>query len=313
MEKNYRMVFMKDFEDAGLQKYLNIIGEKNSLLYKKMLHTLKQRNFSGIREDVLRCFADNADSIKQDSQFLFHLLSLTADERITPDYYSWLIEYCKNTFFEISDIMTSFTVAIDKGMPLEDLQKCFEHSDFLTVFERIEQYGNSKVQSDGLETVTEVEEIALPLAKDNNEDMGVVSVFGDLLAVMAIDKRGEEDRVVHIQKRFDETLSALRRAVDDINSFFGDIIHGWDTDKEAILRLKAIYNIQQRVLSSQHQKLSEADKEICRLNAALRDAEKREFYYEAINKKVRDIQTLTDSTVSRDERLMKGEGDLWEK
>ena len=312
MEKNYRIVFMKDFEDAGLQKCLNIISEKNSLFYKKLLHTLKQRNFPGIREDVLRCFSDNADSIKQDSQFLFHLLSLTADERITPDYYSWLIEYCKNTFFEISDIMTSFTVAIDKGMPLKDLQECFEHSDFLTVFECIEQYGNSQVQPGGMKAVTEVEEMVLPSTKDDNEDMGMVSVFEDLLTVMAIDKRGE-DRAVHIQKRFDEALSTLRRDVDDISSFFGDIIHEWDIDKETILRLKAIYNIQQRVLSGQHQKLCEADKEIHRLKSALRDAEKREFYYEAINSKVRDIQTLTASTVSRDEKPMKGEGDLWEK
>lgn len=312
MGKNYRMVFMKDFEDAGLQECLSTIREKNDLLYKKLLHALKQRNFLGIREDVLRCFADNADSIKQDNQFVFHLISLTADERIVPDYYSWLIEYCKNTFFEISDIITSFTVAIDKGMPLEDLQKCFEHSDFLTVFEHIEQYGFLQTQSDGLNAVTE-EVVSLPLVKDSNEDTGLVSVFGDLFTVMAIDKRGEEDRAVHIQKRFYEALSALRKNVDDINSFFGDIIHEGDTDKEVILRLKAIYNIQQRVLSSQHQKLCKADKEICRLEAALRDAEKREFYYEAINNKVRDIQTLTASIVLRDERSMKDEEELWGK
>lgn len=311
MERMNRIIFMRDFDDPesqDIQNYLDTIRDKNEQLYKRLLRILKRSDFTGMRKDVLQCLADNADSIAEDSQFVFHLLSLIDDRRITPDYYIWLIEYCKNTTIDISDIMASLSVAIDNGMPLHDIQECFENDDFLIVFERIEKYSVSGMPEDDRDVdvnESDIKEVSLPLQKDNNEDNSLVSVFGDLLTIMTMGKRSEESEIASVRERFDEIVSALRQNVNNASSFFGGIIHEWDMDKEEILRLKAIYNIQQRALSKQHQKIYEAEQEISRLRVALQEAEKRELQYETINKKVREIQTLTASTIDG--------GDIWDQ
>lgn len=301
MDKKFTVIGMKDLEDMDsreLRNYLVMIGDKNEQLYKKLLHVLKQDDFQGMREDVLKCFADNAGNIRQDNEFVFYLLSLIEDLRITPDYYVWLIEYCNNTDIDISDVMISFTVAIEKNMPLEAIKECFDSDDFLLIFESIEQYREAESQEDKQNTDRDdAEEMILTEESGKSiEDNGMVSVFGDLLTIMTMGKSREEGVILSAQDRFEGIVSALRQSVDDVSSFFAKIVHEWDMDKEEILRLKAIYNIQQRVLSNQHQKMYEADREIARLRAALYEAEKRESQYETISKKVLELQTMTASS-----------------
>ena len=115
---------------------------------------------------------------------------------------------------------------------------------------------------------------------------------------MSSSKQFDGNDTVLFQKKFTELMTCLQNNINEVNAFAGEIIHEWEKDKEEVRRLRAIYNIQQSALSRQQQNLYEAEDEISRLQAAVRDAEKMEQHYETISQKVEEIQKLTNTANS---------------
>ena len=72
-----------------------------------------------------------------------------------------------------------------------------------------------------------------------------------------------------------------------------DVVRDWENDKIEIERLKALYEIERRLLSGQQEKIATLQNEIDVLNTKLRAAEKSEIRRQEIDKKLSELQTLT--------------------
>ena len=193
-------------------------------------------------------------------------------------------------------------MALDKKLRLEEIQSCFESEDEMSIFERIEGYSNEDKEQNESNAITVVNTEKGNVQNPENEQQirnrnGVVSVFSDLLTVMS-SKQFDGNDMVLFQKKFTELMTCLQNNINEVNAFAGEIIHEWEKDKEEVRRLRAIYNIQQSALSRQQQNLYDAEDEISRLQAAVRDAEKMEQHYETISQKVEEIQKLTNTANS---------------
>lgn len=296
--EDYRLIVMKDLEDAELQRQMDTIKEKNTLLYKNIMRCLKKEDFKGLRDDVLQCLAENADKFQDEKnvETVFQIDDLIKDQRIKPEDYEWLIAYWNSSTLATSVVIVLFMMAVDKKMSLEEIKPCFESDDEMAIFERIESYVCDEQPESGVTAVANMENGTIQVreeSRQNKDENGIVSVFSDLLTVMSSGKQQDNNDTVLYQKKFTELMTCLQNNVNEVNVFVGEIIHEWEKDKEEVRRLRAIYNIQQSALARQQQNLYEAEEEISRLQAAVRDAEKMELHYETISQKVEEIQKLT--------------------
>lgn len=303
--EDYRLITMKECEEVELQKCMDTIKEKNILLYKSIMRCLKKEDFKGMRDDVLHCLADNADRFENDKnmEISFQIADLLQDQRIKPEYFEWLISYWNTTTLTPSAVIVLFMMALDKKLRLEEIQFCFESEDEMSIFERIEGYSNEDKEQNESNAITVVNTEKGNVQNPENEQQirnrnGIVSVFSDLLTVMSSSKQFDGNDTVLFQKKFTELMTCLQNNINEVNAFAGEIIHEWEKDKDEVRRLRAIYNIQQSALSRQQQNLYDAEDEISRLQAAVRDAEKMEQHYETISQKVEEIQKLTNTANS---------------
>ena len=194
----------------------------------------------------------------------------------------------------VSNLAALFTMALDKGVSISEIKGIFSCDDEIAIMGSIESYKSGDVSEKAMPAESDANNKSLTESKTNEHGGGnsIVSIFGDLLTVMTCGKKDDENTIYPIQNKYNEILSGLQSGLNDAGILFGEIIHEWEVDKEEILRLKAIYNMQQRMLASLQQRLHESEEEIFRLQAVVRDAEKMEIHYESINKKVQEIQEL---------------------
>lgn len=301
--ETYRLITMKDFEDAESQKWMDTIKEKNFVLYNNIIRCMKKADFKGMRDDVLQCMADHADVFHDDDkkniEVSLQLADLIEDQRIEPDELEWLIGYWSQSALAVSNVIVLFMMALDKRMSLSDMKLCFDSENEMEIYEHIEKYAGNE-HMDSMETTANSENAVVRVSGTQQIDSEntIVSVFSDLLTVMSSGKQMDDHDTVLFQKKFTELMTCLQNNVNDINVFVGEIIHEWEKDQEEVRRLKAIYNIQQSALARLQQKLYEAESEISRLQVAVHEAEKMELHYETINQKVEEIQKLTTTAVS---------------
>lgn len=297
MEEKYKVITTDDFlNDEALQKCMDTIKEKNEILYKSLYGRLRKGDFPGMRDDVLYGITEYADHINDDKNIeaSFYIADIVHDIRISPDGYEWFIDSVNHSSLGVSNLAALFTLALDKGISISEIKEIFSCDDEISIMGSIESHKSEDVSEKAVPAESDAGNKPLAESKTNEYGGGnsIVSVFGDLLTVMTCGKNDNENTIYPIQNKYNEILSGLQNGLNDAGILFGEIIHEWEADKEEILRLKAIYNMQQRMLAGLQQRLHESEEEIFRLQAVVRDAEKMEIHYESINKKVQEIQEL---------------------
>lgn len=298
--ENIRVIYSKDLIDAEIKSFMERINSNNDYLYKHLSKWLNKENSPGIRYDVLKYVSENIESIPKDNQFAFYLADLFGNTQMGPDYYSWISDYYSDEHpaIDIQDFMIILIDAVEKNIPLSDIKIFFAEGkdDFMAVYQKVDHYTNPVSIESDVETIDSnhsiISSTTETLKPDQKRDDNMVSVFGDLLTVMTAGKKEEENSILPIQQTFTKMIAQLQLDVNEITGFSTHVIHEWETDKEKIIRLEALYNIQQRMLMSQQQKLYEARSEIDRLNKQLQDAEKMKLHNKTINQKAEELQKL---------------------
>lgn len=102
-----------------------------------------------------------------------------------------------------------------------------------------------------------------------------------------------KQNVIIDSDNLNKIVAKFQLAASELAAYSSEVVHEVENDKEEIKRLNALLNLQQRVMSSQQNKINEMRGEIVRLNTRIQNAERTEMRREAINQKISELQSLT--------------------
>lgn len=229
--------------------------------------------------------------------------------KITPEHLEWVDSFLKkNTAVDVDDFSVVFIEAVEKDIPLQQIKKLFgSETDQLLIYQKIVDYEpetfnetadevpesdndvNSLLeipnQGDGAEKIDDKE-------CDKQEDSGYAEMFNSLITVMSIKKDGDNSART-VSDNLNKIVAKFQLAASELAAYSSEVVHEVENDKEEIKRLNALLNLQQRVMSSQQNKINEMRGEIVRLNTRIQNAERTEMRREAINQKISELQSLT--------------------
>lgn len=297
---NYNVIYFKDVGNEDYIGSFNIIKEKNEYLYKNIMIYLQKKDSPGIRDDVFDVIIKNIDKILLDSQFAFQLTFLLGNFRISPDYYSWFIDYYSSSpAVDINNFIIVLSESVEKGIPLKDLMERFEEcgKDFLGVFEYVDHYDpeektdKEEVDEDsGKGEIVEADNKAQIVPAENREN--IASVFGELYSVMS-SKDIEGTSTINVQNKFNGHIAQFQTLVNDITAFSTNLCHEWEKDKEEITKLKTLISLMQKSLIRYQESLYEEREKNNRLMEKIKEAEKLKMHLENQKKKVRELEQLS--------------------
>ena len=296
------MVTEKMINDEEIKILLERIHEGNDALHEAIIKKL--RTGVSIRRDVLEYPSKNAAAIDCGDQYLFSLSSLMEDPEVSPEWYEFLNRYHKDiNKIGVSDLMIVISGAIQENISFEKFETLFDEdaTDVLAIFSRL--HGNGSDEEKIIDAVDntdkEKEEVSEYKQEQLNESSSddakresPVHVFDNLIQVITAGREREES-IQSIQNKFNDYVNGLQGYVRELSVFMNDIVREWENDKIEIERLKALYEIERRLLSGQQEKISTLQNEIDILHTKLRAAEKSEIRRQEIDKKLSELQTLT--------------------
>ena len=226
------------------------------------------------------------------------------DPEISPEWYGFLNNYHKNiNKIGVGDLMIIINGAIQQNISFERFEALFDEdaTDVYAIFSRIHGTGADEEKIIDAVDNTDKEKIEVAdfregeLRENDSEDIkrdSPVHVFDNLIQVITAGREREEN-IQSIQNRFNEYVNGLQGYVRDLSVFMNNVVRDWENDKIEIERLKALYEIERRLLSGQQEKIATLQNEIDVLNTKLRAAEKSEIRRQEIDKKLSELQTLT--------------------
>ena len=296
------MVTEKMINDEEIKVLLDRISEDNDALHESIMRKL--RTGVSVRRDVLEYLSENAADIDCGDEYLFNFSTLMEDPEISPEWYGFLNNYHKNiNKIGVGDLMIIINGAIQQNISFERFEALFDEdaTDVYAIFSRIHGTGADEEKIIDAVDNTDKEKIEVAdfregeLRENDSEDIkrdSPVHVFDNLIQVITAGREREEN-IQSIQNRFNEYVNGLQGYVRDLSVFMNNVVRDWENDKIEIERLKALYEIERRLLSGQQEKIATLQNEIDVLNTKLRAAEKSEIRRQEIDKKLSELQTLT--------------------
>lgn len=311
MDNELVLLSLKDREKPEVEKLFTQLEESNGVLYRFLKSTLQKDPLLGIRQDVLVYVAENAAQFGQDHGYMFNLAVTICNIKIMPEHIKWMDSYLKKkeTLDDDDDFFILFTEALDKDMPLEQIKNLFESErDELIIYDKIMNYQPNQpdtVETDNGDIMDEEKESAKeievreknPIADENgivheNRESDYADMFHSLITVMN-KKDGTDDEVHSVDENFKKIVAKFQLATSELIAYASEVVHAMECKKEENERLNALLTIQQRVLSSQQDKINDLRIQITHLNVRIQNAEKTEMRREAINQKINELQNLT--------------------
>lgn len=284
------------------------LEQNNKSLYRFVCSNLQKDASLGVREDVLQYISGVAEQFGTDQRFLFQIAGFMNNLKITPEHLEWVDSFLKqNTAVDVDDFSVVFIEAVEKDIPLQQIKKLFgSETDQLLIYQKIVDYE----PENGVEAADKVSENhkdanpVLEISKkeneaekiedrdDKQEDSGYAEMFNNLITVMSIKNDGDNSART-ISDNLNKIVAKFQLAASELAAYSSEVVHEVENDKEEIKRLNALLNLQQRVMSSQQNKINEMRGEIVRLNTRIQNAERTEMRREAINQKISELQSLT--------------------
>lgn len=309
-----RIVSFKDKDDSEVNKILELLKEKNEVLYQFLVSTLQRDLLLGVRYDVLAYVADHAEQFGTDQRYMFNMANVMCNVKIKPKHIEWMNSYLKekDRIVSVDDFVIMFSEAVEKDIPIEQIQELFETEEGeIELYGKIMNYqpnlalnennGSDVCKSpDSDEADEESNEAVLSTDKQteevsvnvNSHESDYAEMFHSLITVMS--RKDSEDNEIHfMDENFKKIVAKFQLATSELTSYSLEIIHKMEKDKDEIERLNALLTIQQRVMSNQQNKINELRSQIAHLNSRLWDAEKTEMRREEINQKITELQNLT--------------------
>lgn len=286
------------------------LEQNNKSLYRFVCNNLQKDASLGVREDVLQYISGVAEQFGTDQRLLFQIAGFMINLKITPDHLEWVDSFLKkNTAVDVDDFSVVFIEAVEKDIPLQQIKKLFgSETDQLLIYQKIVDYepetfnetadevpGSDNDVNSLLEIPKQEDEAAEKIDDkkcDKQEDSGYAEMFNSLITVMSIKKDGDNSART-VSDNLNKIVAKFQLAASELAAYSSEVVHEVENDKEEIKRLNALLNLQQRVMSSQQNKINEMRGEIVRLNTRIQNAERTEMRREAINQKISELQSLT--------------------
>lgn len=309
MNNECRIIYLKDKNMSDVSDIFSKLEQNNKALYRFVCSNLQKDASLGVREDVLQYISGVAEQFGTDQGFLFQIAGFMNNLKITPEHLEWVNSFLKkNTAVDVDDFSVVFIEAVEKDIPLQQIKKLFgSETDQILIYQKIVDYEpetfnetadevpesdndvNSLLeipkQEDGAEKIDDKE-------CDKQEDSGYAEMFNSLITVMSIKNDGDNSART-VSDNLNKIVAKLQLAASELAAYSSEVVHEVENDKEEIKRLNALLNLQQRVMSSQQNKINEMRGEIVRLNTRIQNAERTEMRREAINQKISELQSLT--------------------
>ena len=307
MNNECRIIYLKDKNTPDVNDIFSKLEQNNKALYRFVCSNLQKDASLGVREDVLQYISGVAEQFGTDQRFLFQIAGFMNNLKITPEHLEWVDSFLKqNTAVDVDDFSVVFIEAVEKDIPLQQIKKLFgSETDQLLIYQKIVDYepgtfnetadaeSNNDVnflleipkQEDGAEKIDDKE-------CDKQEDSGYAEMFNSLITVMSMKNDGDNSART-VSDNLNKIVAKFQLAASELAAYSSEVVHEVENDKEEIKRLNALLNLQQRVMSSQQNKINEMRGEIVRLNTRIQNAERTEMRREAINQKISELQSLT--------------------
>lgn len=319
MNMEFEIIYLKDIEKPEIAKILDTIKEKNDGMYDALLSHLRSEGTSGIRDDVLKFIANHIEEFKTDESYLYNVAALVGNAKVTPDHLSWAVSYFNNrNLISIDDFMIIFSEAIEKGMPLSVIQKCYMDAgdNEVQLYEKILSYGREEEKTEETEEMEEnvvgerasdektdnkkqeLTNVSADVVEEMEEDANktdMEEMFENLLVAMSHGNKTMDMSVIRVQEEFNKIVAKLQVDLTELTSYVTQVVREWEGDKEEIGRLNALSKIQQKVMSNQQQRINELQGKILRQENRIREAEKFEMQQAAIQRKITELGSLAAS------------------
>lgn len=316
MNFDYKIIYAKDLEDESVGKCMERIKENNPQLYDSLRDNLQKESSLGIREDVLSYISEHIEEFDSEQEYVFNIAALMGNIKISADYFAWINRYFREiNKISISDFVIVFDEAVEKDIPLEVIMEFFssDEDDVLKIYDKVDKYtaeekdasekaddAAQRIESDKkaqenenqnpqIHTV-DVENSHTGDMQDENSEMA--DMFKNLLTVMTYCNRDTGDSVLNIQDNINAILAKFQLAMSEMTSYSTNIVRDWEKDKEEIERLKALNEIQQKVIRNQQTKMNEMRSQLVRTNENLQALKLSEIRSEALKQKISELDTL---------------------
>ena len=292
---------MSSMNEPGYKEMLDKLHEVNDVLYQAIIHKLHSGAF--IRDDVLDLFTEIGNTVDTDDDFLYQFIMLVENEKVSPGWFVWFNVYHNDyNFISPADVVLTIQTSIAKDVPIDIFKRAFDNheSNILDVQKKIADAMDSTIHEndpdDGVSAVTSVSMDNPPAVSNDTENFAErsadnVGVFDNLMVLITAGKDSGSD-LRDIEASLNGYINSLQSFVRDLTVFTNNVIRGWENDRREIDRLKALYDIEKKLLSGQQEKIISMDHEITRLTDKLRSAEKGEMRREELYKKIGELRTL---------------------
>ena len=326
-----QMLKSKDIESNEYKDRLKVLSLSNPNLYQFIIGASKEASFPGIREDVLSYIFDHHEDFRDDHEYAYNISQFTCNPKIDPAWYQWLNENSEEISAKIPiiDFCLILSEAVEKNVSLSDFKKLYDkHSaDPLYIFEDLDSYSGGISSSDehspesdssgtdkeekavesrtktlseevsedkaektavyvgNAENVVSPDDEGLSSLPSYNREPEYAQMFNNLLTIMT-------DR--HDNERFD-MQNKVSGHLSELSVLFSNIFRLWESDKNEMERLEALYKLQQKVLYNQQKKINEMRNTIANLQFQLNEAGKMDIKREEIKKKISEVQSMMSS------------------
>ncbi len=321
-----RMLFKNDLDsNEEYQDILKAIKGENATLYYCLMENISKNTTVGIREDVLMMIAQNvgriSDFLHDDIGRVTYFALLTNNSGIGAEWYEWMLSQ-DNWITAIG--MDNFFILIgeiqEHHISLESFEKIYSpEDDFADILGKINDYQNermeehtgvdyqeeaqsaSEAENDNVtenEAAEVTEAVQSEISTEQNSvsrEQEVSNIFGNLLTVMSEDNA---KNTISMQNELAQIIANFQTSFNEMSTFAYDLIYQWNSDRQEMERLKALFQLQQQVLSSQTMKINELRNLLEQKDNEIKKSVQRELKQEEISKKIMELKSLSEETTS---------------
>lgn len=302
----YKMIYSSDMDEEGVVEKFDVIKRANENLFDSIYSEMNGEGLRGIREDVLDYISQNIDEFRSDWDYVFHITALVWDDRMSPEHIKLINSFfgkaAAGTQYTLCEFVIVFTDAVQKGIPLEEISRIFGSGDDITdIQEKIAEWQPKEEHCDSTTVESEVV-VDNPDAEydcENTNGSGYADMLSSIVNVMSYKDSHMDHSAIGIQDNFNKIIAKFQLAVTEISAYSAEVTHAVETDRAENERLRAMLELQQKILNGQQQKINEQKGEIIRLKSIIQDAEKAQMQREEINNKISELQALTYASASQ--------------
>lgn len=311
----YRIVYLKDMKDVKFCELFEKIKDGNPKLYNALYMNLEKDSSLGIRDDVLTYMAECIEDFNNEPEYAYSIADFATNIKVTPACLAWINEYFSdNAEIGIGDFQIVFSEAIEKDIPLEKIKDIFSEKpiDIIGIYQKVEEYSEKEInvleeeeEHDNLSQVDDNLVVGSVHEEHHNKVSGYEDVVGNLLTVMTHKNRNENE-IRNAQENMNKNLAKFQNYHNEIAAYVTEIIRAWEKDKEENVRLQALLEIQQKILSNQQMKINELRNENVQLNERILVATRAEMQLQAIGQKLAEYQAPTEDMRNYNSAFLSG-------